>query len=216
VSPTFIHLDYVASNISNGIQVSAQNCSLTGSGAYTGEIAAEAIADFGLKWVILGHSERRTLYGESDAVVADKCVIALKNKLSVIACIGEKLEERKAEETLSVCFRQLAAIADKISADDWSKIVVAYEPVWAIGTGLTATPAQAQEVHAAIRNWFKEKYGASVADAIRIIYGGSVKADNAAELFREADIDGFLVGGASLKVGDFGAIMNAAKEAGRL
>jgi triosephosphate isomerase len=216
VSPTFIHLDYVASNISNGIQVSAQNCSLTGSGAYTGEIAAEAIADFGLKWVILGHSERRTLYEESDVVVADKCVIALKNKLSVIACIGEKLEERKAEETLSVCFRQLAAIADKISADDWSKIVVAYEPVWAIGTGLTATPAQAQEVHAAIRNWFKEKYGASVADAIRIIYGGSVKADNAAELFREADIDGFLVGGASLKVGDFGAIMNAAKEAGRL
>eukprot|EP00475_Leptophrys_vorax_P020672 TRINITY_DN2834_c0_g1_i1.p1 TRINITY_DN2834_c0_g1~~TRINITY_DN2834_c0_g1_i1.p1 ORF type:complete len:257 (-),score=80.34 TRINITY_DN2834_c0_g1_i1:112-882(-) len=216
VSPTFIHLDFVASNIANGIQVAAQNSSLTGYGAFTGEISAEAIADFGLKWVILGHSERRTLYGESDVVVADKVVAALKSKLSVIACIGEKLEERKGEETFNVCFRQLAAIADKVSADDWGKIVVAYEPVWAIGTGLTATPAQAQEVHLAIRNWFKEKYGEAVSNSLRIIYGGSVKADNAAELFREPDVDGFLVGGASLKVADFSAIMNAAKEAGRL
>lgn len=216
VAPTFLNLEYVKTNLVNNIQVSAQNCSLTGFGAYTGEISADAIADFGLKWVILGHSERRNIYGESDTVVAQKVAVALKAGLQVIACIGEKLEERKADETINVCSRQLNAIAEKVTADDWSKIVVAYEPVWAIGTGLTATPEQAQEVHLNLRNWFKERYSAELADSLRIVYGGSVKADNAVELMKQADVDGFLVGGASLKVSDFGPIMNSPANAGRL
>jgi triosephosphate isomerase (TIM) len=216
VSPTFLHLDYAKKNLNANIKVSAQNCSLTGNGAFTGEISAEAIADFGLSWVILGHSERRTLYGESDSVVASKVSVALKAGLSVIFCIGEKLEERKAEQTFEVCFRQMSALAERLTAQDWDKIVVAYEPVWAIGTGLTATPAQAQEVHKALRNWVKERVGESTANSVRIIYGGSVKPDNAAELMRELDIDGFLVGGASLKANDFAPIIKSPLTAGRV
>jgi triosephosphate isomerase len=215
VSPTFLHLDYVKNHVAQPVLVSAQNCSLTGNGAFTGEISADALVDFGLKWVILGHSERRTLYGESDSVVASKVTVALKAGLGVIFCIGEKLEERKAEQTFEVCFRQMNALSERLKPEDWDKIVVAYEPVWAIGTGLTATPAQAQQVHVALRNWLKEKIG-DRASKVRIIYGGSVKPDNAVELMREPDIDGFLVGGASLKASDFGPILKSPETAGRL
>jgi len=214
VSPIFLHLDCVQQNLRPTIQVAAQNCSLTGNGAYTGEISAEAIADFGLKWVILGHSERRQYYGEDNAVVAQKVAIAQKAGLSVIACFGEKLEERKSDETFKVIYGQLQAISEKVA--DWSKVVLAYEPVWAIGTGVTASPQQAQEVHAGIRKWLAEKVSPQVADSVRIIYGGSVKPDNAVELMKEKDLDGFLVGGASLKASDFSAILNAPKGAGVL
>lgn len=209
VSPAALHLQTVASTIGNNIQVSAQNCSRTANGAYTGEISAEMLIDFGIKWVILGHSERRQYYNEVDQVVGEKVAIAQKAGLSVIACIGETIEERKAEKTLEVVFRQLKAVA--AHTQDWGRMVLAYEPVWAIGTGLTATPQQAQDVHAEIRKWLGENVNKEVATKTRIIYGGSVKTDNCNTLMSEKDIDGFLVGGASLKASDFITIVNAAQ-----
>lgn len=164
------------------------------------------IKDLGLEWVILGHSERRHVFGESDALIAEKTVHALEAGIKVVFCIGEKLEEREAGHTKDVNFRQLQAIVDK--GVSWENIVIAYEPVWAIGTGKTASGEQAQEVHEWIRAFLKEKVSPAVADATRIIYGGSVTADNAAELGKKPDIDGFLVGGASLKP-DFVKIINA-------
>jgi len=214
VAPVALYLDFVAANLRNGFLVSAQNCSRTPQGAFTGEISADQLKDFGINWVILGHSERRQYYHESDQLVAEKTQIALKSGLNVIACIGETQEERKAEETFNVCFRQLSAIAQKVA--DWSRVVIAYEPVWAIGTGLTATPEQAQEVHEKLRGWLESNVSANVAASIRIIYGGSVKADNCDALLSKVDIDGFLVGGASLKATDFGRILNASKSASKL
>jgi triosephosphate isomerase len=164
------------------------------------------IKDLGCEWVILGHSERRHIFGESDELIADKVLHALDAGLSVIACIGEKLDEREAGNTEAVVFRQTKAIADKIKS--WDKVVLAYEPVWAIGTGKTATPEQAQEVHAKLRDWLKANVSEQVAKKTRIIYGGSVTADNAKDLVKGGDIDGFLVGGASLKP-DFIHIVNA-------
>ncbi|CAD5211674.1 unnamed protein product [Bursaphelenchus okinawaensis] len=171
-----------------------------------GEISPAMIKDLGLKYVILGHSERRHVFGESDDLIAAKTVHALENGLVVVFCIGEKLEEREAGKTKEVNFRQLQAIVDK--KVDWSKIVIAYEPVWAIGTGKTASPEQAQEVHGWIREFLKEKVSEDVSKSTRIIYGGSVTAANAAELGQKPDIDGFLVGGASLKP-DFIKIVQA-------
>jgi len=190
-----------------GFEVALQNCWTGGSGAYTGEICAEMVADVGIKWVITGHSERRTLMGEDDSTVAEKTKYALGKGLSVIACIGEKLEEREAGETMAVNERQLAAIAADVG-EDWSKVVIAYEPVWAIGTGKVATPEQAQEVHAGLRQWLADNVSAQVAESTRIIYGGSVKPKNANDLSKQPDIDGFLVGGASLKP-DFVEVIDA-------
>lgn len=172
-----------------------------GVGAYTGEISAELLNDFGVKWTLTGHSERRVGFGaagESDELVAKKTVAGLKGGLSVIACIGEHLHEREAGITMEVCARQLAAIAALLKEEDWAKVVVAYEPVWAIGTGKVATPEQAEETHAQIRSWLATNVSAKVAEETRIIYGGSVKASNAKTLISCPNIDGFLVGGASL------------------
>uniref|UniRef100_A0A1B6LPQ3 Triosephosphate isomerase n=1 Tax=Graphocephala atropunctata TaxID=36148 RepID=A0A1B6LPQ3_9HEMI len=201
-----IYLEYTKNNLPSNILAAAQNSYKVPSGAFTGEISPAMIKDVGVNWVILGHSERRNVFGESDELVAEKVAHALEQGLSVIACIGEKLEEREAGQTEAVVFRQTQAIADKIK--DWSKVVLAYEPVWAIGTGKTATPQQAQEVHLKLREWLKSKVSEKVAQETRIIYGGSVTAGNAKELGKEGDIDGFLVGGASLKP-DFVTIVNA-------
>lgn len=210
VAPSTIHLSTVQDAVaaSNGqVQVAAQNASLTDNGAYTGELSCEMLKDHGIDWVILGHSERRTLYGETDEIVGKKVARALDQGLKVIACLGERLEERKAEKTDEVVKVQIKAIADNVS--DWSRVVVAYEPVWAIGTGLVATPEQAQDVHDSLRKWIADNKDEATAEALRIIYGGSVKPKNAADLFKQPDVDGFLVGGASLKAANFQQIIDA-------
>jgi len=160
-------------------------------------MSAAMLLDHQINWVILGHSERRHVFGETDSVVALKTKLALQAGLSVMACIGEKLDEREASKTDEVNARQLAAIRKEV--EDWSKVVVAYEPVWAIGTGKTASPEQAQEAHESIRAWLKKNVSAKAANEVRILYGGSVTDANAAELISKPDVDGFLVGGASLK-----------------
>lgn len=203
-----VYLEYVKAKLPSGVHCAAQNCYKEPKGAFTGEISPAMLKDVGIEWVVLGHSERRNIFGESDELIAEKCGHALDNGLSIILCVGEKLEEREKGHTEQVVVRQLAACAKKIK--DWKKVVIAYEPVWAIGTGKTATPAQAQEVHAQIRNWLKEKVKPDVADATRILYGGSVSADNCRDLAKQHDIDGSLVGGASLKP-DFVKIVNATK-----
>ena len=198
VAPTFLHLGAAQSALAGSqVQLSAQNCSLYGNGAYTGETSAAMIKDFGLDWVILGHSERRHVFGESDEVVASKVKVALDQGLQVMACIGEKLDEREAGQTDAVNARQLSAIREQV--EDWSQIVIAYEPVWAIGTGVTASPEQAQEAHAGLREWLRANVSAEASDKTRILYGGSVTDKNADELITKPDVDGFLVGGASLK-----------------
>jgi triosephosphate isomerase len=201
IAPTNLHLEYTRSLLDkdSAVEISAQNVSAYGDGAYTGEVSAKQLRDYGLNWAIVGHSERRSLFGESNEVVGKKTKISLENNVKVIACIGEKLEERESKKTMEVCLSQLEAIAK--NTGDWSKIVVAYEPVWAIGTGKTASPQQAQEVHGELRNWISSKVSKDVAKAVRIIYGGSVTEQNANDLITQADIDGFLVGGASLKKG---------------
>lgn len=187
----------VNENKQKTVEISAQNCFDKASGAYTGEISPEQIKDLGATWTLTGHSERRTIIKESDDFIASKTKFALEQGLSVILCIGETLEERKANVTLDVCSRQLDAVARVVS--DWSNIVVAYEPVWAIGTGLAATPEDAQETHKAIREHLSKTIGADAAEKIRILYGGSVNGKNAPEFKDKQDVDGFLVGGASLK-----------------
>jgi len=200
-------LMYVSGKLpSEKFGVAAQNCYKVAKGAFTAEISPQMIKDCGCQWVILGHSERRHVFGETDELIGEKVGFALESGLSIIPCIGEKLEEREAGKTEEVCFNQLKAIADKVS--DWSKVVLAYEPVWAIGTGKTASPEQAQEVHAALRKWLAEKVSPEVSENLRILYGGSVSAANCKELATCPDIDGFLVGGASLKP-DFVTIINA-------
>lgn len=175
-------------------------------GAFTGEVSPAMLKDIGANWVIIGHSERRQIFNETDELIAEKTVHALAEGLKVIACIGETLQEREAGQTEAVVFRQTKALANAIK--DWTNVVVAYEPVWAIGTGKTATPQQAQDVHAALRKWFSENVSPAVSAAVRIQYGGSVTAANAKELASQTDIDGFLVGGASLKP-EFIQIINA-------
>jgi len=197
VSPPFVYLDIVHKALRKDIGVAGQNCYHAASGAYTGEISPEMLKDIGVEWVILGHSERREYFKESDDFIGQKVDHALKAGVKVIACIGEKLEEREADQTTAVVVRQLEAISKHVS--DWTDVVIAYEPVWAIGTGKVATPYQAQEVHVSIRTWLQENVSASVAESTRIIYGGSVNGANAHAIGQEEDVDGFLVGGASLK-----------------
>jgi len=206
VAPPTSYLNYSREKLAKNILTSAQNCYKVDKGAFTGEISPAMIKDCGATWVILGHSERRHVFGETDQLVAEKSIHAISEGVGVIYCIGEKLEEREANKTKDVCFRQLKAGQDlKI---DWTKTVIAYEPVWAIGTGKTASPEQAQEVHVWVRDWLKSNVSDQVAQTVRIIYGGSVTADNARELAGKPDIDGFLVGGASLKP-DFVKIIKA-------
>ena len=185
----------------------AQDCSAYESGAYTGEVSAAMLADFGCSYVIVGHSERRAYHAESDQLVADKAKAALAHKLTPIVCVGETLAEREAGQTDAVVKRQLSAVIHALG-HCISQVVVAYEPVWAIGTGKTATPEQAQAVHALLRAQLHA--ATQKSDEMLILYGGSVKADNAAQLFSQTDIDGGLIGGASLKATDFAAICKAA------
>ncbi|XP_075680151.1 triose phosphate isomerase [Dermatophagoides pteronyssinus] len=201
-----IYLADVRHKLSKSIGVAAQNCYKVAKGAFTGEISPAMIKDVGAEWVILGHSERRNVFGENDQLIGEKVEHALNEGLSVIACIGELFEEREAGKTTEVVFRQTQVISKHVK--DWSKVVLAYEPVWAIGTGKTASPQQAQEVHQQLRQWFSTNISPQIAETIRIIYGGSVTASNAKELASQADVDGFLVGGASLKP-EFVQIVNA-------
>lgn len=194
------------------VEICGQNLFPRDSGAYTGEISAPMLVESGARWVIVGHSERRQLFGETDASVAEKVAAALKGHLIPIACIGETLAEREGGHTLEIIERQLRAFLKVIAASDLA-IAIAYEPVWAIGTGKTAGPAEAQEVHAAIRGWLSHESPA-LASRTRILYGGSVKPDNARDLLASADVDGALVGGASLDAASFGAIARAAEALG--
>ena len=210
IGTPFIHLASVVAAIDTGkVGVAAQNCADKESGAYTGEVSASMVASTGAKYVILGHSERRAYYGETPEILKEKVKLALANGLTPIFCIGEVLEEREANKHFDVVKTQLKASLFELSAVDFAKIVLAYEPVWAIGTGKTATPAQAQEMHAFIRETLTGKYGKEVADGTSILYGGSVNAGNAKELFSNVDVDGGLIGGASLGVDKFLPIVEA-------
>ncbi|MEE8119812.1 MAG: triose-phosphate isomerase [Gammaproteobacteria bacterium] len=210
VCPPYIYLADAARALKGSeIRLGAQSLCAEESGAFTGEIAASMLQDFDCSYVIVGHSERRLLYGEDDTLVARKFMAALKSELSPILCIGESLEEREKGLTEQVVERQLRAVLDVVGIESFSRAVVAYEPVWAIGTGRTATLDQAQVVHAQVRGMLAEE-DVTIADSVRIIYGGSVKGANAAELFAMHDIDGGLIGGASLKAGSFIEICMAA------
>lgn len=208
-APPALYVGAVAKTLKKPWAVAGQNCYVKASGAFTGENSAAMLKDVGATWVILGHSERRAIFKESESLVAEKCRHALDSGLKIIPCIGEQLSDREAGKTLEVCIQQLQPIADVLKPADWSNVVIAYEPVWAIGTGVTATPDQAQETHKQIRDWIKKNVGAEIAAAVRIQYGGSVNAANCKELAQKPDIDGFLVGGASLKAADFITIVNA-------
>ncbi|MDB4955475.1 MAG: triosephosphate isomerase [Myxococcales bacterium] len=212
VAPPFTALSAVAKRLEgSSIVTCAQNCFWEPSGAFTGEISAPLIADAGGTWAIVGHSERRQFFGDTNESVGKKAKAALAGGLGVIVCVGEQLAERDSNRTLEVVDAQLAGGLAGVAANATSRLVIAYEPVWAIGTGRTATPGQAQEVHAHIRKRLADQYGAQVADTIRIQYGGSVKPSNAEALMAEKDIDGALVGGASLEAADFVAIVKAAR-----
>lgn len=214
VAPSFLYLDYVRKNIAPYFAVAAQNC-WGKKGAYTGEVAAELIKDFGLNWVVLGHSERRhVVVHETDEQLAAKTDAALAAGLNVIFCIGELEQERETNATEAVLARQMEAVAKAIPAADlWApRIVIAYEPVWAIGTGKTASPQQAQDAHAFTRKWLADHVSPAVAAATRIIYGGSVTPANADELASQPDVDGFLVGGASLDDKKFIPIIQSVKQ----
>ncbi|HVN74929.1 MAG TPA: triose-phosphate isomerase [Thermoanaerobaculaceae bacterium] len=193
------------------VAVGAQNCHWEEKGAFTGEVAAPMLAELGARWVIVGHSERRQYFGESDQTAAARALAAQRAGLDVVFCLGETLEQREAGDTMTVLERQSAALAGL----DPARLAVAYEPVWAIGTGRTATTTQAQEAHAALRRRFAGLFGTEAAGALRILYGGSVKPDNAAALLALADVDGALVGGASLDAEGFCAIIHAAPGGGR-
>ena len=212
IGTPFVHLATVANAIDTSkIGVAAQNCADKASGAYTGEVSAEMVASTGAKYVILGHSERRAYYHETPEILKEKVLLALANNLTPIFCIGEVLEEREAEKHFEVVKSQIEESLFGLSSEDFSKIVLAYEPVWAIGTGLAATPEGANAVHKdVIRPILREMFGETVGDGMRILYGGSVKPDNAAELFSQSDIDGGLIGGASLKADSFIALVKAA------
>ena len=206
----FIHLASVA-EIIKGTQLGlgAQNCASEAAGAYTGEVSADMIKSTGAQYVIIGHSERRTYYNEDDSLLNKKTVLALKSGLMVIFCCGEVLHEREKQIHFEVVKRQLNEGLFNLQKEDLKNIIIAYEPVWAIGTGLTASPQQAQEMHNFIRTLVQERYGKEVADDTTILYGGSCKPSNAAEIFAMPDVDGGLIGGASLKKEDFCAIVSA-------
>src|SRR5213593_2450992 len=214
VAPPFTAVHAVAEAARNSnIGVAAQDLYWEREGAFTGEVAAPMIKEAGAEYVIIGHSERRRLFGESDATVNRKIVAAIGASLTPIVCIGETLEERERDETLAVLDRQIKDGLDRVTAEQIAELVVAYEPVWAIGTGRTATAAQAGEAHAHIRRRLKQWFGADAADQCHVIYGGSVKPDNIRELIAEADVDGALVGGASLDVTSFADVVARSRPA---
>jgi triosephosphate isomerase len=209
VFPPFPYLEQAQSMLEgSSISWGAQNLNPVAQGAHTGEVSASMLLDLGCRYVLVGHSERRTIYGESDADVADRFAAALEAGLEPVLCVGETLEERESGETEAVVGRQLDAVLERSGVAAFDRAIVAYEPVWAIGTGKTASPEQAQAVHAFIRDKFASRDDI-IAGQLRILYGGSVNGSNAADLFAREDIDGGLVGGASLKVEDFLAIRNA-------
>ena len=210
VCPPAVYLE-MSSDIAaeNGFMVGAQNISQWETGAYTGEISAAMIHSMGISHCILGHSERRTYFGETDKIIAIKVDQALKNGITPIYCCGEVLAERQAEKHFEVVRAQVSEALFHLGQEAISQVIIAYEPVWAIGTGVTATSAQAQEMHAFIRSLLSEKYGSEVGDTISILYGGSCNAQNAAELFANPDVDGGPIGGASLKAADFVTIVNS-------
>ena len=211
VCPPYPYLALVVDILKNSaIQVGAQNMYYEEKGAYTGEVAASMIQDMGCTTVILGHSERRQIFGETNQIIYKKIIQALDYGLFPIVCIGETLKQKEAGETEEVIKTQLNGCFSELSDPEMKKITIAYEPVWAIGTGRTATPEQAQEVHQQIRDWLRSQFESGVVDGLRIQYGGSVKPGNARDLMIQPDIDGALVGGASLKAENFAAIIKAA------
>lgn len=210
VAPSFTNLWHAFESLRDtSVEVAAQNMNENESGAFTGEVSASMLTSVGVKSVILGHSERRAIYKETDDLLAKKVDAALKNEMEVIFCCGEELEERKSDNHFEVVRSQLEKGLFHISSEAWQKVVIAYEPVWAIGTGETASPEQAQEMHAFIRKTISDKFGEEIANDVSILYGGSVKPANAEEIFAKEDVDGGLIGGASLKAEDFLAIVEA-------
>ena len=210
IATPFTHLvSVVAAVEGTSIGVGAENCADKTEGAFTGEVSAKMVASTGAQYVILGHSERRAYYHETPEVLKEKVLLALENNLTPIFCVGEVLAEREAGEHFNVVAAQVKESLFNLTADEFSKIVIAYEPVWAIGTGKTATADQAQEIHAFIRQTSAEKYGNEVADNTSILYGGSCKPSNAGELFAKPDVDGGLIGGAALKADSFLGIITA-------
>lgn len=210
IAPVFTAIKTVADRLEgSNIKVAGQNCSTeVEEGAHTGEVTAAMLKDVGAKYVIVGHSERRQLYGETDAMVSRKVQAGIGAGLTVIMCVGETLDQREQGTAENVVSGQLSGGLTGLTAPDLDRIILAYEPVWAIGTGRTATPEQAQEMHAFIRRVFAERHSTGAAEALRILYGGSVKPDNIAGLMSQTDIDGALVGGASLKADSFAQIVN--------
>ena len=214
VCPPFISLDTVFGALrGSAVRLGAQNMHQANSGAYTGEVAASMLRSVGCDYVILGHSERRQYFGETDAGVNAKVKQALAHGLTPIVCVGEVKDEREADHQRDVVQTQVTGALDGVSVDDAARLVIAYEPVWAIGTGLVATPNQAQAMHAFIRSLLARQFGEAFAGAVQILYGGSMKPANAAELLGQTDVDGGLIGGASLKADSFAAIVQAAQAA---
>ena len=210
IAPSFVNLSAAIKRTKKSkIEVGAQNMHQAKNGAFTGETSAEMLTNLGLGLVILGHSERREYFGETDALLAEKVTTALVNKLEVIFCFGEVLEDRKSENHFNIVESQLKNGLFHLKNEDVSNVILAYEPVWAIGTGETASPEQAQEMHAFVRSKIAEKYNATVAENVSILYGGSVKPTNAKEIFSKADVDGGLIGGAALNADDFVEIIKS-------
>lgn len=210
VAPTFVNLYPIVEMTQNtAIEVAAQNMHFAKSGAFTGEISASMLKGVGVHIVILGHSERRSMFNETDEILSKKVAIALQNNMEIIFCFGEMLDDRKSGNHFKVVEEQLTNALFQLKELDWEQIILAYEPVWAIGTGETATPEQAQEMHAFIRNLIAKKYSQKLANDVTILYGGSMKASNAKELLSKPDVDGGLIGGAALDVEEFTAIVNA-------
>lgn len=209
IAPTFVNLAQAVNQTKGtAIEVVAQNMHQAEGGAFTGEISADMLTSIGIKTVILGHSERRAYFHETDVLLANKVDTALKHDMKVIFCFGEELKDRQDKQHFNVVEYQLKDALFHLGEEAWKNIILAYEPVWAIGTGETASPEQAQEMHKFIRETILERYGSTVAENVSILYGGSVKPDNAKEIFSQADVDGGLIGGASLKADDFIGIIN--------
>jgi len=210
VAPTFVNLASAVDHLEfTNIEVAAQNMHQAESGAYTGEVSADMLKSIGVNTVILGHSERRSIFNETDAIIAFKVDKALQHNLRVIFCFGEELKDRQNNQHFNVVENQLRDGLFHLDKASWESIVLAYEPVWAIGTGETASPEQAQEMHLFIRETVRKAFGSDVAEDVSILYGGSVKPENAKEIFSKPDVDGGLIGGAALKADDFAAIVNA-------
>jgi triosephosphate isomerase (TIM) len=212
VAPTFVNLASAVEHLEfTNITVAAQNMHQNESGAYTGEISADMLKSIGVETVIIGHSERRAYFKETDAILAEKVTTAIKHNMKVIFCFGEELNQRQNKQHFNIVENQLRDGLFHLDAVAWENVILAYEPVWAIGTGETASPEQAQEMHQFIRETIRKQYGSDTAEDVSILYGGSVKPENAREIFSKKDVDGGLIGGASLNANDFAAIVNAIK-----